>query len=129
MAPKKRSRSRKRSRKNSTPSQKHETTETAPQAVTNGRYFEIETMENILRDGFSGTVDRQAAVFLAGVMQYIATEIIEVSGNAAKENVLPGEPFTITPEDILTGIQSDNELKEIFNGDNKSLARKTKKKQ
>lgn len=128
MAPRKRSRSKKRSGKSSTPSRRNQGTETASQGVANGRYFEIETMEDILKDGFSGKVERQAAVFLTGVMQYIATEIIEVSGNAAKENVAPDEPFTISPKDILKGLQNDNELKQIFNGDNKSLVRKTKEK-
>lgn len=134
MTPTRKSRSRKRSGNRAPPAPKNQGTkrkmaETATQAASNGRYFEIKTMQDILKDGFTGTVDRQAAVFLTGVMQYIATEIIEVSGNAAKESTPPDEPFSITPKDILKGLESDKELKEIFIGESKSLARKVKEKQ
>ena len=91
-------------------------------------YFGLQTMHNILKNGFDGTVDPKASVFLLGVMQYLATELIEVSGNAARETVSPGEPFVITPKDILKGIESDKELKELFSGQTKALARKAKEK-
>lgn len=77
-------------------------------------YFDIRTLHDILEDRFSGTVEPQAAVFLMGVMQYIAAEIIEVSVNAARSNTPSGQPVTITPKDILEGLESDAELKELF---------------
>lgn len=129
MAPTKRNRSRKRSGKRASPAQrnqgtKRKTPETALQGTAKENCFEMKTMEDILKDGFGGTVEPQASAFLMGVMQYIATEIIELSGNAARENTPPDEPFTITPKDISKALQSDDELKQLFNGD----MRKTKEK-
>lgn len=77
-------------------------------------YFDIRSLHDILEDEFGGTVEPQASVFLMGVMQYIAAEIIEVSVNAARSNTPPGQPVTITPKDIVEGLESDAELKELF---------------
>lgn len=86
-------------------------------------YFDIRTLHDILGDEFDGTVEPQAAVFLMGVMQYIAAEIIEVSVNTARKNTPSGQPVTITPKDILEGLESDSELKELFDN---SHAKETK---
>lgn len=77
-------------------------------------YFDVRTIHELLEDGFDGTVEPQASVFLMGVMQYIAAEVIEVSANAARDDTPPGQPITITPKDILEGLESDAELKELF---------------
>lgn len=79
-----------------------------------GTYFDVRKMHDFLKDGFDGTVEPQAAVLLTGVMQYIAAEIIEVSINAARENTPSGQHVTISDRDILRGLESDPELKELL---------------
>lgn len=78
------------------------------------QYFDVRKMHDFLKDGFDGTVEPEAAVLLTGVMQYIAAEIIEVSINAARDSTPSGQPVKISEKDILRGLESDPELKELF---------------
>lgn len=58
------------------------------------------------------TIDVQAAVYLTGVLEYIAAEIMELSGNAAKQE---GAKI-IVPRHVMLAICTDDELNCLFSG-------------
>jgi len=55
-------------------------------------------------------INKHASVYLAAVIEYLTTEILELAGNIAKKNV------RITPRQILLAIKGDNELSNVFLG-------------
>lgn len=76
-------------------------------------FFDMDKMHGILSEDFDGTVDPRATAYFLGVMQYVAAEILEVSGNAAMQKA-NGRLCQITTEDIQRGIMGDNELRQLF---------------
>lgn len=59
------------------------------------------------------TITTSAAVYLTAVLEYIVAEILELSGNAAKNM----NTSTITPYHIMHAVRSDTaELEFLFGG-------------
>lgn len=58
-------------------------------------------------------VQPQASLFLEGVLQYLAAEVLELSYHAAVSRQAGGKKgaVTITTEDIAAAVESDEELK------------------
>lgn len=50
------------------------------------------------------------AVFLAGVLEYLCNEVLELAGNAAEEN----KKKTIQPRHIAQAIRNDEELNKMM---------------
>ena len=70
-------------------------------------------LERIMRGrGCSKRVGESAPVYLAAVAEYLIAEIIELSGNAARDN----NHITITPRDITLAMKGDEELNVLFDG-------------
>lgn len=81
---------------------------------SNGRnYFDLREMHNLLSKDFNGTVDPRATAYFLGVVEYVAAELVELSGNVASQRT-GGQKCQITYEDIKTAIQSDPELSTLF---------------
>ena len=63
-------------------------------------------MKLMRRDRLNQRIGRDAGIFLAGVMDYLFQEILEISGNIALE----GKKQRIIPRHIKLGLASDEEL-------------------
>ncbi len=55
-------------------------------------------------------VSVKAAVFLAGVLEYLAAEVLELAGNAARDN----KKTRIIPRHIQLAVRSDDELSKLI---------------
>jgi len=54
-------------------------------------------------------IGRGAPVYLAAVLEYLCAEMMELSGNAAKDNKL----CRINPRHIMLAVENDSELEQL----------------
>ena len=78
-----------------------------------GLQFPVGRISRFLRKGrYSGRVGAGAPVYLAAVMEYLAAEILELAGNAARDN----KRTRITPRHVQLAIRNDDELNRLLTG-------------
>lgn len=71
-----------------------------------GLVFPVGRVRRLLKKKYPGPVTQTAAVYMAGVLEYMTREVVDVSGEAAY-----GENRKcITARSIYLGLQNDNEL-------------------
>ena len=77
-----------------------------------GLQFPIGRVENIIRAKLQncGRLGLGAPVYLAAVIEYLSAEILELSGNAARDN----KRVRIKTRDILLAVANDAELTKLF---------------
>ena len=78
-----------------------------------GLEFSISRIESILRNQVlrkHNNLSQTASVYLAGVLEYLTAEILELAGNAARDN----KRSRIIPRHIFLAIMNDEELGELF---------------
>lgn len=69
-------------------------------------------------------VEPKASLFLEGVLQYLAAEVLELSHQAAVAQAGGKRgPITITTEDILAAVESDEELKYLVKMEQKKSSK------
>ncbi|KRX04505.1 Histone-fold [Pseudocohnilembus persalinus] len=76
-----------------------------------GLQFPVGRLSRFLRSGrYSERVGTGAPVYLAAVLEYLAAEVLELAGNAAKDN----KKSRIVPRHILLAIRNDEELNRLM---------------
>ena len=77
-----------------------------------GLQFQVGRIHRLLRKGnYSERVGAGAPVYLAAVMEYLAAEVLELSGNAARDN-----KTRIIPRHLQLAIRNDEELNKLLSG-------------
>ena len=78
-----------------------------------GLQFPVGRIHRYLRKGkYSKWVGSGAPVYLAAVMEYLTAEILELAGNAARDN----KKMRIIPRHLQLAIRNDEELNKLFAG-------------
>ena len=76
-----------------------------------GLQFPVGRMARFLRQGgFSRRVGAGAPVYLAAVLEYLTAELLELAGNAAKDN----KRSRIVPRHIQLAVRNDEELNKFL---------------
>ena len=78
-----------------------------------GLQFPVGRVHRFLRKGnYAQRVGAGAPVYLAAVMEYLAAEILELAGNAARDN----KKTRINPRHLQLAIRNDEELNRLLGG-------------
>ena len=76
-----------------------------------GLQFPVGRIARYLRTGrYTERVGAGAPVYMAAVLEYLAAEVLELAGNAAKDN----KKTRIVPRHILLAIRNDEELNKLL---------------
>ncbi|KAL8584583.1 hypothetical protein ACOMHN_002313 [Nucella lapillus] len=76
-----------------------------------GLHFPVGRIHRLLRRGnYTERVGHAAPVYMAAVLEYLACELLELSGNAARDN----SKARILPRHIQLAIRNDDELDELL---------------
>ena len=78
-----------------------------------GLQFPVGRVHRHLKNGnYAERVGAGAPVYLAAVMEYLAAEILELAGNAARDN----KKSRINPRHIQLAVRNDEELNKLLSG-------------
>merc|ERR1712093_471355 len=78
-----------------------------------GLQFPVGRIHRMLRKGnYAQRIGAGAPVYLAAVMEYLAAEILELAGNAARDN----KKSRIIPRHLQLAIRNDEELNKLMAG-------------
>lgn len=78
-----------------------------------GLQFPVGRIARYIRKGrYCDRLGSGAPVYLAAVMEYLTAEVLELAGNAAKDN----KKKTIIPRHIMLAIRNDDELNTLLKG-------------
>jgi len=78
-----------------------------------GLQFPVGRISRFLKKGkFATRVGGGAPVYLAAILEYLTAEILELAGNAARDN----KKSRIIPRHIQLAVRNDEELNKLFGG-------------
>ncbi|XP_062172765.1 probable histone H2A.4 [Alnus glutinosa] len=82
-------------------------------SVKAGLQFPVGRIGRYLKQGrYSKRVGTGAPVYLAAVLEYLAAEVLELAGNAARDN----KKNRIIPRHVLLAVRNDEELGKLLSG-------------
>ena len=88
-------------------------TKSISKSVRSGLQFPVGRVHRLLKSGnYSKWTGSGAAIYLAAVMEYLSAEILELAGNAARDN----KKKRIVPRHLLLAIRNDDELNKLLQG-------------
>ena len=65
---------------------------------------------NLKRGKYASRIGAQTGIYLASVLEYLTAEILELAGNAARDN----KKGRIVPRHIQLAVRNDEELNKLF---------------
>ena len=78
-----------------------------------GLQFPVGRMARYMRrGGYAKRIGGGAPVYLASVLEYLTAELLELAGNAAKDN----KKLRIVPRHIMLAVKNDDELSSLLSG-------------
>ena len=87
------------------------TTKAVSRSSRAGLQFPVGRIARYLKQGkYSERVGAGAPVYLAAVLEYLAAEVLELAGNAAKDN----KKTRIIPRHIQLAVRNDEELNKLM---------------
>jgi len=90
---------------------KHTSQKQTSRSSKAGLQFPVGRIARYLKRGrYTERVGAGAPVYLAAVLEYLAAEVLELAGNAAKDN----KKTRIVPRHILLAIRNDEELNKLM---------------
>lgn len=78
-----------------------------------GITFPVGRIHRLLRKGnYADRIGNGSAVYLSAVLEYLCAEILELAGNASRDN----KKMRIAPRHILLAVKNDEELNKLLAG-------------
>ena len=88
-------------------------TKSTSRSARAGLTFPVGRVSRFLRQGrYAKRVGGGAPVYLAAVLEYLCAEVLELAGNAAKDN----KRTRIVPRHIQLAVRNDEELNKMMQG-------------
>ncbi|KAE9598135.1 hypothetical protein Lal_00004008 [Lupinus albus] len=82
-------------------------------SVKAGLQFPVGRIARYMKKGrYAQRVGTGAPIYLAAVLEYLAAEVLELSGNAARDN----KKNRINPRHVLLAVRNDDELGKLLKG-------------
>lgn len=78
-----------------------------------GVIFPVARIQRLLRNGnYAERIGTGSVVYLAAVLEYLCAEILELAGNASRDN----KKLRIAPRHLLLAVKNDEELSKLLAG-------------